>query len=223
MKEAPRESLRSGAQLALATLLATLLLAATFAATRGRIVASEHQLRMDALAVVIPANNFDNDLVADTITVQAAPWLGQDSAIVHRGRLRGQDSALVLSVVAPDGYSGAIELWVAVDASGRVLGVRVNRHRETPGLGDDIDAGRSDWITQFTGKALGDPPAERWAVRKDGGGFDQFAGATVTPRAVVQAVKRSLELVQSHGDELFAAPAGATLRIDSAPDDYRPR
>ena len=82
---------------------------------------------------------------------------------------------------------------------------------------------RSDWITRFAGRALGDPEPSRWAVRKDGGDFDQFAGATVTPRAVVAAVKRCLELVARHGDALYAAPAGATLRIDSAPDDYRPQ
>lgn len=218
-----RESLRSGVQLALAALLATGLLAATHALTRGRIADAEHQLQRDALAIVIPAQRHDNDLVADAITVDAAPWLGQPLATVHRARLRGADSALVLHVVAPDGYAGPIGLLVAVDREGRVLGVRVTRHGETPGLGDDIEVQRSDWITRFTGRALGDPEPSRWAVRKDGGDFDQFAGATVTPRAVVAAVKRCLELVARHGDALYAAPAGATLRIDSAPDDYRPQ
>ncbi|PZO10115.1 MAG: electron transport complex subunit RsxG [Lysobacteraceae bacterium] len=223
MKEGLRESLRSGAQLALAALLATGLLAGTFALTRARIADAEHRLQMDALAIVIPADRYDNDLVADSVTVSAQPWLGQPLATVHRARMRGQDAALVLSVVAPDGYSGDIGLLVAVDRDGRVLGVRVDRHRETPGLGDDIEAGRSDWITRFTGRALGDPDPARWAVRKDGGDFDQFAGATVTPRAVVLAVKRSLEFVALHGQALYAAPPGATLRIDSAPDDYRPQ
>lgn len=223
MKESLRESLRSGVQLALAALVATGLLAGTWALTRGRISDAEHQLQMDALAIVIPANRYDNDLVADAITVQAGPWLGQPLASVRRARLQGRDAALVLDVVAPDGYAGAIGLLVAVDRDGRVLGVRVTRHGETPGLGDDIEVQRSDWITRFTGRALGDPDPARWAVRKDGGDFDQFAGATVTPRAVVAAVKRCLELVARHGDELYAAPAGATLRIDSAPDDYRPQ
>lgn len=223
MKESLRESLRSGVQLALAALVATALLAGTWALTRGRISDAEHQLQMDALAIVIAANRYDNDLVADAITVDAEPWLGQPLATVRRARQQGRDAALVLDVVAPDGYSGAIGLLVAVDRSGRVLGVRVTRHGETPGLGDDIEAARSDWITRFTGRALGDPDPPRWAVRKDGGDFDQFAGATVTPRAVVAAVKRCLQLVARHGDELYAAPAGATLRIDSAPDDYRPQ
>jgi len=223
MREALRESLRSGVQLALAALIATALLAGTFALTRGRIAEAEHRARTDALAIVIPAGRYDNDLVADTITVAAEPWLGQPASTVHRARLEGRDAALVLSVVAPDGYSGDIALLVAVDRRGRVVGVRVSGHRETPGLGDDIEVGRSDWITRFTGRSLGDPDAARWAVRKDGGDFDQFAGATVTPRAVVAAVKRCLEFVARHGDALYAAAPGATLRIDSAPDDYRPQ
>jgi electron transport complex protein RnfG len=223
MKEPLRESLRSGVQLALAALLATALLAGTFALTRGRIVEAEHRLQMDALAIVIPPDRYDNDLVADAITVDAAPWLGLPLATVHRARLRGRDAALVLNVVAPDGYAGAIGLLVAVDRTGRVLGVRVTAHGETPGLGDDIEASRSDWITRFTGRALGDPDPSRWAVRRDGGDFDQFAGATVTPRAVVAAVKRCLQLVARHGDALYGAKPGATLRIDSAPDDYRPQ
>jgi electron transport complex protein RnfG len=223
VKASLRESLRSGVQLALAAAVATGLLAGTHWLTRERITRAEHRLQMDALAIVIPAHRYDNDLVADTITVDAGPWLGQPLAKVRRARLGGRDAALVLDVVAPDGYAGAIGLLVAVDREGRVLGVRVTQHGETPGLGDDIEARRSDWITRFGGRALGDPEGSRWAVRKDGGDFDQFAGATVTPRAVVAAVKRALELIARHGDELYAAPAGATLRIDSAPDDYRPQ
>ena len=223
MSDAPRESLRSGLQLGLAALLATALLAGTHALTRDRIREAEHRVQMNALAIVVPANRYNNDLVADTITVAAAPWLGQPLSTVHRARLNGQDAALVLSVVAPDGYSGDIGLRVAVDRDGRVLGVRVESHRETPGLGDEIDIARSDWITRFTGRSLAQPDASRWAVRKDGGDFDQFAGATVTPRAVVAAVKRCLEFVDRHGDALYRAAPGDTLRIDSAPDDYRPQ
>lgn len=217
-----RESLRSGVQLALAALVATALLAGTWALTRERITRAEHERQMDALAIVLPADRRDNDVVADAVTVAAEPWLGQPLATVHRARLRGEDSALVLSVVAPDGYSGDIGLLVAVDREGRVLGVRVSEHRETPGLGDDIEASRSDWITRFTGRSLGDPAPSDWAVRRDGGAFDQFAGATVTPRAVVRAVKRCLEFVQRHGTQLYSAPAGTTLRINTAPDDFRP-
>jgi electron transport complex protein RnfG len=218
-----REPLRAGAQLAIAGLVATLLLAGTWALTRDRIVAAERRAQMQALEIVLPPDRYDNDLIADTVQVQAAAWLGRESVTVHRAQLRGQPSALVLQASAPDGYAGPIHLLVAVDHDGRVLGVRVTAHQETPGLGDDIEAGRSEWITRFDGRALGDPPTEGWAVRKDGGRFDQFAGATLTPRAVVRAVKRCLEFVARHGDQVRAAPPGATLRFDSAPDDFRPR
>ena len=218
-----RAAWRAGTQLALAGGLAVLLLAGTFAATRERIAAGERRAQAQALEIVLPAAAYDNDPVADRVQVQAPAWLGLERATVHRARLRGAPSALVLELEAPDGYSGPIRLLMAVDAGGRVLGVRVTRHAETPGLGDDIEAGRSDWITRFAGRALGDPPAERWRVRKDGGDFDQFSGATVTPRAVVRAVRRGLQFLARHGDEVRAAGAGATLRFDSAPDDFAPR
>lgn len=218
MSEAPRESLRAGLQLGLAALIATALLAGTYLLTRDRIGAAEQRARLQALEVVLPADRYDNDPLQDTVQVQAPAWLGSDDTRVHRATLAGAPAALVFETVAPDGYGGPIRLLVAVAADGRVLGVRVVAHRETPGLGDDIEAGRSDWIARFRGRALGDPPAEGWAVRKDGGDFDQFAGATVTPRAVVRAVQRALAFVQRHGDEVRAAAPGATLRIPTAPD-----
>lgn len=220
---AGREPLRAGAQLAIAGLIASALLAGTWALTRDRILAAEHRAQMQALEIVLPPDRYDNDLVADAVQVRATAWLGRDTATVHRASLQGEASALVLEASAPDGYAGAIHLLVAIADDGRILGVRVTGHQETPGLGDDIEAERSDWITRFAGRALGDPPPEQWAVRKDGGRFDQFAGATITPRAVVRAVKRCLEFSARHGDQLRAAPAGATLRFDSAPDDYLPR
>lgn len=223
MTGATREPLRAAAQLGLAGLLAALLLAGTWWLTREDIVAAEHRAQMQALEIVLPPDRYDNDLVNDAVHVQAAAWLGLESATVHRARLAGEPSALVLEVSAPDGYAGPIRLLVAVANDGRVLGVRVTGHQETPGLGDDIEVERSDWITRFTGRALGDPPAGEWAVRKDGGHFDQFAGATITPRAVVRAVKRCLEFVARHGGEVAAAPPGATLRFESAPEDYAPR
>jgi electron transport complex protein RnfG len=191
---AARESLRSGTQLALAALLATALLAGTWALTRERIADAEQLARQQALEIVLPASHYDNDLVADRVQVQALGWLGADSATVHRARLRGEHSALVLAVVAPDGYAGPIRLLVAVDRAGHVLGVRVSAHQETPGLGDDNDAARSDWISRLSGRSRADPAPARWAVRRDGGDFDQFAGATVTPRAVVAAVWMSVRL-----------------------------
>lgn len=222
MKASLRESLRAGVQLALAGLAAAVLLAGTWTLTRERIADSERQARLQALQIVLPAVRYDNDPIADGVTVHAAGWLGQAASQVHRARLDGKASALVFEATAPDGYSGPIQLLVAVDHDGRVLGVRITAHQETPGLGDDIEAGRSDWIHGFRGRALGDPPRERWRVQRDGGHFPQFAGATLTPRAVIAAVRRTLDFAAAHGDTIRAADAGATLSFTDAPTDPPP-
>lgn len=217
MKEGLRESLRAGAQLALAGLVAATLLAGTWALTHGRIAEAEQRAKLQALEIVLPHSRYDNDPIADAVQVRAPAWLGGESATVSRARLAGAPSALVLEVVAPDGYAGPIRLLVAVATDGTVLGVRVTAHQETPGLGDDIEAARSGWITRFTGRALGNPPLPGWRVQRDGGDFPQFAGATLTPRAVVAAVRRTLQFVAKHGDAVRAADPGATLSFDDAP------
>jgi electron transport complex protein RnfG len=121
-------------------------------------------------------------------------------------RRQGKAVATLITAIAPNGYSGSIRLLVAVDPNGRLLGVRVLEHRETPGIGDAIDERKSGWIRAFTGRSLTDPPADRWRVRKDGGDFDQFTGATVTPRAVVQAVRDVQVFYAQNRERLLAAP-----------------
>ncbi len=200
-------------------IVATALLAFVHERTQDDIVAGEHQATLRALSIVLPPNRYDNDPSTDTITLLADAWTGSAAPVlVRRARMHGKPSALVLDVIAPDGYAGPIHLLVSVAADGTVLGVRVTAHKETPGLGDPIEAGKSAWITRFTGRFLGDPPVDRWAVKRDGGDFDQFASATVTPRAVVAAVQRSLQLVARHGAQLYAEPAGAKLAIADAPE-----
>ena len=167
--------------------------------------------RRRALDVVLPTHRYDNAPLDDAISVDAGA-LGPGLHRVLRARLDGAPSALVLEVTATGGYSGPIELLVAVDAQQRILAVRVTEHHETPGLGDGIDRHVDDWIDDFAGRFLGQPPADQWAVRKDGGRFDEFAGATVSPRAVVQAVRHCLEFTAQHAADLYAAPAGATLQ-----------
>ena len=207
-----RESLKAAALLGGCALLAVALLAGMHALTRERIVAAEHQKELATLAMLLPPERYDNDPIADTVTVTAPEWLGTSAALtVRRARLGGAPSALVLPVVA-QGYAGPIRMLVGISASGEVLGARVVAHQETPGLGDWIEAGRSDWIDGFRGRSLDDPALAGWRVRKDGGVFDQFAGATVTPRAVVKALARALEYVRVHGEELYAAEAGSRLQ-----------
>lgn len=177
--------------------------------SRPRIEANERAQRVARLAEVLGQTQYDNDLLADAITVRDPDLLGTADALsVHRARLGGQPVAALIETVAPDGYSGSIRLLVAVDVHSRLLGVRVLSHKETPGLGDGIDRRKSDWIDAFAGRSLGDPAPEGWRVRKDGGEFDQFTGATVTPRAVVRAVHNALVYFDAHRDEIFAAAPG---------------
>lgn len=189
----------------LALAWATALLMAAHWLTRTRIAQQEHAAELAALTAVLPPDRYDNDPMKDRVTVVDAATFGTTQAIpVLRARQHGVPSALVLEAVAPNGYAGPIRLVIGVDADGSVLGVRVLEHHETPGLGDAIEASKSRWIEQFRGKSLGAPPAGRWAVQRDGGEFDQISGATVTPRALIASVKRVLEYVQAHHDELYA-------------------
>lgn len=212
-----REAVKAAALLGGCALLAVALLAGMHALTRERIVAAEHQKELAALAAVLPPERYDNDPIADTVAVIAPDWLGTGAGVtVRRARLDGAPSALVLPVVA-QGYAGPIRMLVGISAAGEVLGARVVAHQETPGLGDWIEPGRSDWIQDFRGRSLDDPVLAGWRVRKDGGVFDQFAGATVTPRAVVTALARALRYVQLHGAELYAAAPGSQLQHRGEP------
>lgn len=185
--------------------------AATLALTNARTIdriGCNRQLALEhSLKEVMPAARFDNDLLADRVTV-VDPLLGRGEHHVWRARHDGTPSGAVLEATAPDGYGGSIAMLVGVDAGGTITGVRVvPPHNETPGLGDKVELAKSDWILGFEGHALGAPPAEEWAVKKDGGVFDSFTGATITPRAVVRQVKRALDYYQAHRDTLFRTPA----------------
>ena len=171
--------------------------------TATRIAAAEREAQVRALAEILPACSYDNHLLNNRIELNA-PELGhrspQSAYLALKG---GEPSALILPVTAPDGYSGAIHLLVGIFADGRLAGVRVLGHRETPGLGDKIELAKSDWIRSFEGKSLSDPNEDGWAVKKDRGDFDQFAGATITPRAVVKAVHGALRYFDKHRAQLL--------------------
>jgi electron transport complex protein RnfG len=203
-----QRSVRAGLVLGAAAVVAFGLVALVHDATRERIAAGERARRIAQFDALLGSVHHDNDLLADVTYVREPDLLGTTHAVpVYRARLAGRPVAAVLAPVAPDGYAGSIDLLVAIGSDGKVLGVRVLQHHETPGLGDNIDERKSDWIRRFAGRSLVDPPLGQWKVRKDGGDFDQFTGATVTPRAVVRAVAGSLVYFQQHRDELFAAPA----------------
>ncbi|WP_315290894.1 electron transport complex subunit RsxG [Pseudomonas oleovorans] len=171
--------------------------------TATRIAAAEREAQVRALAEILPVGSYDNHLLDNRIELNA-PELGHRSPQSAYLALKGdQPSALILPVTAPDGYSGAIHLLVGIFADGRLAGVRVLGHKETPGLGDKIELAKSDWVRSFEGKSLSDPGKDGWAVKKDRGEFDQFAGATITPRAVVKAVHGALRYFDKHRAQLL--------------------
>lgn len=181
-------------------------LALTNLGTQDRIAAAERAAQQRALFEIIPLQEHDNDLLNDTIPVPDSAWesLGTNaSSKIYRARHNGQISALIVPATAPDGYSGDISMIVGVNRDGNIAGVRVLLHKETPGLGDKIELKKHQWILSFNGKSLTVPVIEEWKVKKDGGVFDQFAGATITPRAVVGQVKRVLEFVGANQQTLF--------------------
>jgi electron transport complex protein RnfG len=186
----------------------TTLVAYTFEKTRDQIAANERATLLRKLHRLIPADQHDNVLLEDTITVRDEALLGSAEPVtVYRARSNGEPVALVIAAIAPDGYSGSIRLLVGINVDGTLSGVRVIAHRETPGLGDAIDETRSDWIYIFDGKSLQAPDVSRWAVKKDGGDFDQLTGATITPRAVVKAARNALLYYRDHQEALFAPAA----------------
>ncbi len=202
-------SIRATLALLIVGVLGAAAVSYTWSGTAGRIAINEREYSLRALNQIVDPSRHDNALFDDTKTVSDPDLLGSaDPLTVYRARAAGEPVAAILNVVAPDGYSGAIHLLVGINYDGTVAGVRVTSHHETAGLGDRIEIGKSDWIKTFAGRSLGDPPPPAWTVRHDGGAFDQFTGATVTPRAVVTAVRDALIYFEAHRDELFAGAAG---------------
>ncbi len=166
---------------------------------------NEQLALLHKLNMLVPSDKYDNDLLEDTIQVAPDKLLGTTGpSIVYRARKQNAPVAVVLAPIAPNGYGGAIKLLVGIYADGTLAGVRVVSHQETPGLGDAIEADRSDWITKFAGRSLSNMTAKQWKVKRDGGDIDQFTGATISPRAVVSAVHNALLYFSKHRDTLFA-------------------
>ncbi|RTZ61229.1 MAG: electron transport complex subunit RsxG [Gammaproteobacteria bacterium] len=204
MQSALKLSLRASLWLTGFALIAVLALAVTDRLSAPAIAEQERAALLRDLHQLIPADIHDNDLLGDTITVKADALLGTDEdqtgwRVIKNGKTVG----IAFTVIAPDGYNGDIRLLVAINDEGKLLGVRALSHRETPGLGDGIDIRKSSWIRQFENRSLSDPEPAFWKVKKDNGIFDQFTGATITPRAVVKAVKKSLEYFAANKDSLL--------------------
>ncbi|MBA4743049.1 MAG: RnfABCDGE type electron transport complex subunit G [Azoarcus sp.] len=217
---ASRTALRTAGIMVVFTLVFTALMAATYRLTAPSIAEAVQTHKMRLIHDILPPGSYDNDLLADFVELGPTPELGLDrGGQVYRARLSGAPAALVLDVVAPDGYAGRIALAVAVGNEGQMSGVRVTEHGETPGLGDYIDPAKdrnraSPWIDQFEGASFDRVPPSDWRVRKDGGSFDYRVGATISARAVTDATRRALEWATTHRDALFDAPAGSRLELE---------
>ncbi|WP_237058192.1 electron transport complex subunit RsxG [Microbulbifer sediminum] len=204
-----RSMISNAVILALFALVTAGTLAITQITTREPIERAVRAAAAKALLEIIPLDRHSNDMLVDTYPIPRQYWsrLGlKDGGDINLAREDGRITAVIIPAVAPDGYGGPINLLVGVNRDGTVAGVRVTSHSETPGLGDKIEVKKSDWILDFNGKSLGNPPRDQWQVQKDGGAFDQFSGATITPRAVVTQVREVLEFVAKHHQEIFSAP-----------------
>ncbi|MDO3721863.1 electron transport complex subunit RsxG [Marinobacter sp. chi1] len=194
---------RSAIGLGLFALITGGTIAVTQAITKDRIQEQAARAEASALFEIIPESEHDNDLLTDRVQLPSDENLTTAAPpVAWVARQNGEPTGMILPVVAPDGYSGNIRLLVGLDMDGTLLGVRVTSHKETPGLGDRIEVKKSDWITDFAGENLGEPPYRKWNVRKNGGEFDQFTGATITPQAVVKAVQRTLVYFRKHRQDI---------------------
>lgn len=206
-RDSGRKTSKVGSALAFAALAALLtgLLLWFAAENRERIELNRQAWLGERMNLLLAGIGFDNEPLADALAVIAPDRLGsQDPVPVYRARRNGSIVAVVILSTAPDGYGGAIRLMVAIDADGRLLGVAVLEHHETPGLGDAFAATGSRWLDAFRGRTLDDTPGPRWTLRQEGGDFDAFTGASITPRAIVKAVHRTLEYYAANRERLHA-------------------
>ena len=210
MTSAAKNATRTGSILLVFALVGTAALAWTFGLTHPAIQKSEEEEKLKLLNQVMPVELYDNNLIASQKALPPDNLLGTSQpSHIWFARRQGNPTGLVLEAIAPDGYSGDIDLLIGLTPAGEVLGVRVTAHHETPGLGDYVDIAKSPWIKIFDHRSLTQPETKMWKVKKDGGAFDSVAGATITPRAVVRAVSNALEYVAKHRDALLGPQPAA--------------
>jgi electron transport complex protein RnfG len=205
---------RNSLLLALFAVCTTALIAGTHLLTKDKIAEQKRLAEEKALLEIVPRERHDNSMLDDTVAVGPQnTGLGlREEKNVYIARKSGKVVAVIIPAVAPDGYTGEIDLVVGINSDSSIAGVRALAHRETPGLGDKVDIKKSDWILSFEGRSLSNPTLQGWAVKKDKGVFDQFTGATITPRAVVAATLRALQFAEANRTALFgkqdSAPSG---------------
>jgi len=196
--------IKTGLTLATIAAICTALVAATYHLTEDRIVANAKALLEKSLQPALGGVSFDGSVSESRIVLQPPHGLpGNDAAIIYRVYAEDNPAAALFAVTARDGFSGPIRILVGVEFNGKVSGVRILQHRETPGLGDKIEPARSNWIFQFDDRSIGDPVTTQWAIKGDGGDFDQLTGASITPRAIIKAIRDTLLYFDAHRDEIF--------------------
>jgi len=200
--------LKSGTTLAAIAAICTALVAATYHLTADRIAANDKAILEQSLQPALSDIFYDSGVSESRLVIPPPHDLpGSEAAIIYRVYATENPVAALFVVTARDGFSGPIRILLGVNYDGVVTGVRILQHRETPGLGDKIVSTRSDWVHQFADRSLADPVVAGWAIERDGGEFDQLTGASVTPRAVVKAMRDTLIYFDAHRDEIFAAAA----------------
>jgi len=184
--------------------LGTAVVMVTFEATKEKIEASEKANLLKNLNNILPSESYTNNLLDNILIVPASSQLGtKQPGAIYRAWNEKKPVAVAFSIIAHDGYSGDIKLLIAIKKAGNISGVRVISHKETPGLGDKIEVAKDDWILSFNDKSINNPEQKKWRVKKDNGDFDQFTGATITPRAVVKAVYKALDYYNENEPRLF--------------------
>ncbi len=196
---------KNGVTLAAIAAICTALVATTYHLTKDRIAANEQAFLEQKLAPVLSGITFEGSISESKRVIEAPHDLpGREDALIYRVYSDSEPVAALFAVTAPDGYAGPVRILLGIDVNGTVTGLRILEHRETPGLGDKIEESKSDWVYQFNGKSLGNPDVDEWYIRRDGGEFDQLSGASVTPRAVINAVRETLLYFETHREQVFA-------------------
>jgi Na+-translocating ferredoxin:NAD+ oxidoreductase subunit G len=196
---------KNGVLLGLFAVLTTGVIAGTYLSTRGMIQDNIRKAEEKALLEIVPRSRHDNSMLDASLAIMDSEQLGlREEKRLYLATQAGKPVAVILPATARDGYTGDVDLIVGINTDGSIAGVRVLNHRETPGLGDQVDYKKSHWVDQFVGRSLDNTTTKQWAVKKDKGIFDQFTGATITPRAVTAAVHRALQYFDANRDAILA-------------------
>ena len=196
--------------LALFAIVCTAIVGLVNELTKDRIIAQSQLQLLNTLHSIIEPHRYNNDITQDCVNLNTTILnTNNDNKTTQTAYIARKDNtpiAVAITNTAPDGYNGNIDFIVAINMDNTISGVRVLKHQETPGLGDKVEIRKSAWITGFNGKKLLSENDSRWAVSKDGGIFDQFTGATITPRAIVKAMKKTLLFFQENKETLLTLP-----------------